>query len=281
MVSEKHVSAVTPIDDALSIANPLSPDGQYLRTSLLPNLLDAAQWNMHRGEKNLRVFEIGKTFHKSADALPAEQWELCALVTGSTGMKAHWQNREENSDYYVLKGLLQTLLTRLRLPEAELKPNIIQGIDASAATEIRMNNKRVGSLGRIDPGLSEVWEISQALWVFQMNLSVLLPMISNTMTFEPFPHYPAVKRDLAVIVKEDIHAGDLKALIRKYGGNYLESVEVFDLYRGKPLKNDEKSIAFSLLFRASDRTLKEKNVDPAIHKILAQMSKEFHATLRS
>ncbi|MBN1780752.1 phenylalanine--tRNA ligase subunit beta [bacterium] len=279
LVSQKHTSLVPDVKP-VSLQNPLSPETQFLRTNILANLLDNVQYNINRGERNLMLFEIGNVFHQSGDRLPHESPVLGLCITGHTHPTPFWQaSGTTESNLFHFKGFLQNLGKRLHLPDLSFASGISGLLGDGIA--VFSGQKRIGLMGEVPQSVLEHWDIQFPVFACEFELLSLLDKIPSTIRFAQIPRFPSVKRDLAVLVEKGIHAKDMIDLIQKTGGNLISKIDIFDVYEGKSLKENQKSVAFALTFMSMDRTLREEDIHPVFNKIVQALSDKFHAALRS
>lgn len=226
----------------LRLQNPLSADQQALRSALVPGLLANLRTNVSRHQFDVRLFEIGCVFAANGK----ESLHLALAVTGRR--KPHsWETavREAKLDYYDVKGALEEL---------------------GASAEIR----------QIPAGQAKKLDLRDAVFVAELELEPLLAKGEREKTFRELPKFPAVVRDVAMVVDEDVSHGEIVAMIDKNRNKFLETVELFDIYRGSSIPTGKKSMAYSLTFRASDRTLVDAEVNEAheqLKRLLQQVLK--------
>jgi len=281
LVSEKHVTIFTPAIKPVLIQNPLSPDTAYLRTTLLSGLLDTMQWNLNRSIKNLRLFEIGKTFESNGKSLPKETLCISGILTGSTRLKPFWDANDIPTKFYQLKGVIETILQKLHINAVSYKNARKDGFESETFVHIKANDDIIGYMGEMNRSSLIGWDIKETVYGFEIFINSLIKFSSANIQYHPISKFPPVKRDLAFVVDESTIVEELKKGISAEGGSDLIGIDVFDLYRGKQIPGGKKSIAFSLTFLSTDKTLTEEEVDPIITRIIKLLGKEFNAELRS
>ncbi|HEX7056525.1 MAG TPA: phenylalanine--tRNA ligase subunit beta [Bacilli bacterium] len=275
--------------DAVPIAlfMPMSEDRSVLRTSLIPQLLEQAAYNRNRGAQDIAMFEIGNVFlakEKRISALPQEKTLLGMLLAGGRS-SAHWAGKQEPVDFYDLKGIIENLLAFLGITDAEFMPAAPTGMHPGRTAEVhgkRADGKsvRLGMLGQLHPELAEKYDLKDT-FVAELELHPLYALTSSAVMYRALPRYPAVSRDIAVVVEAKTAAKDLLAAVKSAAGAQLESAEVFDVYAGERLGAGRKSIALSLVFRHPERTLTDEEISDMMQKIIASLEQTFHAQLRS
>ena len=281
MVSPEHVSTITPEVRAVTLENPLSPDTALLRTSLWGNLLDSIRWNKNRSEDNLRLFEIGRIFWARKKTLPDEKVAIAGALTGLVRQKSFWGESDTEVDFFHLKGVVETLGNSLHVETIHYTSQDHPALEPETASRIFFGQKAIGWMGEIRKSILAHWDISSAVYVFEIFVKELYDAMPRLRTYNPIPKFPTIKRDLAIVIDENVPSSALQQTIRETGGDILASVELFDLYRGPQVPKGKKSAAFSLTFLSPDRTLKEEEIDPIISSIMERLESSYSASLRS
>ncbi|ADH85936.1 phenylalanine--tRNA ligase subunit beta [Desulfurivibrio alkaliphilus] len=271
---------------ALPLLNPLSEELGVMRTSLLPGLLENARHNINHQSPDLRLFELGKVFYVDAgQELPREEEQLAAVFSGRRYPQAPllW-NGEEPVDIHDVKGVLEELLAGLSLSGLQLVPAAAVPPYAVAGFQLSLNREAtgepLGEAGKIQPAVLKAFGIKQEVFYLDLNLTGLSHCRPAAVGFKPLPRFPAVKWDLALLVPEEVEAGEMLAAIRQTGGKLLEQVEIFDVYRGKHIEPGRKSVAFAIQYRDAEQTLNDKKVGVVHGKIIKMLEQRFHGQLR-
>ncbi|MEW9031677.1 MAG: phenylalanine--tRNA ligase subunit beta [Planifilum fimeticola] len=265
----------------IPLSMPISDERSVLRTSLLPHLLQSAAYNVHRRQEHVALFEIGRTYlaeKQPLTDLPEERWELAGLWTGPMG-PVHWREQTA-SDFYRVKGILESLFARLGIEGVEFLPARPKGFHPGRTAEIRIGGRFAGILGQIHPRLSDELDLKET-FAFQLDMEVLLDEAKTDLLFRPIPRYPASTRDLAIVVDAGVPAAEVEKVIRKAAGEHLESVTLFDVYTGEQVGNEKKSLAYSLVYRAEDRTLTDEEVAKFHQAVVDELERVFGARLRA
>ncbi len=270
---EPASEAVFTTGDAVTLANPLNADLAQVRRSLVPFLLNTAELNAKRRASSYRYFEIDKTFSRAGEGIQ-EQWSLGILLGGANN-DADWSTRRD-VDFFDLKGTVESLLESLRLPGAQFSPVDCPGY--SAAALITLNGKEIGVMGQIAPELLAPRKIQAALFAAEIKLA---PLAGGSARYTPLPRFPGVFRDLSFVVKKEIAYAAIAAAIRNSAGEYLENVDCIDVFAGKTIDKDSRSIAVSMAFRAADRTLSSEEVATSLDRVIVELARQFKAELRS
>ncbi len=289
-------------EDAVRLANPSGRPMSVLRTDLVSGLLEVARWNLNRQAGAVRIFEIGKVFAPGPGRSGTEEEERVAGVLVCETCRDHWHEKKQVLDFYDVKGIVEAYLGSITQAELEVvrfqisdfgfrienhtnrnpQPATRNSLyEEGVAGKILLGGREVGHFGRLHRDVVARFDFDESVYGFDISLSEVLPFFEEARTFEPLARYPAVDRDFAVVVLESLCWGELLKKIRETDTGLIESVEVFDVYRGKPLGEGEKSLAFSVRFRSKERTLSEVEVGALCERIVERLSERFGARLRS
>ena len=255
--------------NAVVLRNPLGEDTSVMRTSLVPSMLNTVASNLNRGIAEVKLFELSKTFQPAENAgeLPVEKNALCIGMTGA------------NVDFYAIKNVVVWLMQQFGVtPDIEAAGDSYYHPGRRAV--LKAGRNVLATIGEIHPDVAERFEIEKRVYVAEVDLDALRPLDKPFYGVKPLPKFPAVTRDIALVVDESVGAGTMMDTIRKAAKN-LEDVKLFDIYRGDKLGANKKSVAYSLVFRASDRTLTDQEIASAMEKILKALSENYQAEIRS
>lgn len=263
------------------LANPLSSDMDCLRPSLLPGLLTILRHNLHRKSGDVQVFELGRTFSLEAGTV-RERWRVAVALTGRRSPE-FWSGtaREEKCDVFDLKGLLEELLERLGLRgvswtgRGQVTPLYLESAEATLGGKLVL-----GEFGQLQPALARSYDLRDPVLLAELDLEQLLARANPSRSFKPLPAFPAVRRDLAVIVPEAVTHDAVLTAIRRTKPANLERVEVFDVFRGKHVPEGHKSLAYAFTYRAADRTLKDDEVNSAQTRVIETLKSTLNAQVR-
>lgn len=268
-----------PID----LPMPMSQDHRTLRMSLTPQLLQSVQYNLNHQMTDLGLFEIGSVFltdEETLTALPAEKEKLAAVLTGV--WDAHpWEQEQTSVDFYTIKGVLDGLFAQLGLEErvkyAQTKKD---GLHPGRTATVILDNRPIGFIGQIHPSRAKSLELNET-YVFEVDLEMVFSAPVASLSYQPLPRFPSVSRDIALVVDHDVAAANIENVIRQAGGLLLKQTKLFDVYQGEYLEEGKKSLAFSLTYYDSERTLTDEEVSEAHQKVLDNVQDIFGAQLRS
>jgi phenylalanyl-tRNA synthetase beta chain len=265
------------METVIRLAHPMSEERSVLRTTLLPSLLDVAAYNRNRKNDDLAFFEIGTTFWPRVlplEELPDERHVLAGVMTGkaSTGSG-------DPVDFFLGKGVVEHLLERLGLPEAEYRSIPVKGLHPGQTALIQWKGTPIGLMGMVHPDAEESWDLRETFY-FELDLGVLAPLADGKTVYRPLPRYPSVERDLAVVVDLAVPAGEIRKAILAAAGDLAESVRIFDVYQGEQVPPGKKSVAFSIVYRAPDRTLTDEEVNVRHESVFSALQTRFQAQRR-
>ncbi|MEL7358257.1 MAG: phenylalanine--tRNA ligase subunit beta [Cyanobacteria bacterium J06560_6] len=286
-----HYSLTSPNSDRqVVLANPLFTEYSALRIDLLDGLIEAFELNVNQGNGPLSAFEIGTVFNKpddNPDGDPIESIKVSGIM-GGDARRGRWvtSNKETPMSWYEAKGVLQCVFDNLGLDvdyrtdegSDRLHPGRTAGLFVRGRT-------RLGAFGQLHPELRRDRDLPNEVYVFELDWSVLEMCLTGksgkAVKFAAYSTYPASDRDLAFFAPTEVSVADLQRSIGKSGGKLLDSVTLFDEYKGKGVPDGQRSLAFRLVYRASDRTLTDKDVDPVHQKVRKALEKTYEVSLRS
>ena len=202
-------------------------------------------------------------------------------MSGSKRPDAYWGEIETPVTFFQLKGIIESLNKRFHLNPADFGVDEISGYQKHTAFQIRIDGERLGSAGELNLDYLKTMDVTDTVWAAELDLQKLFSLVTANWKYSPIPRFPAVKRDLSVVVDETLPAGDLLERIRKIGGGSLVVLDLFDLYRGESIPKDKKSLAFALTFQSQDQTLTEEDIDPIMARIIRDLAETCGAALRT
>jgi phenylalanyl-tRNA synthetase beta chain len=271
--------------NTVRLLNPLIQDQIVMRTTLIPGMLKAIKWNInHHKVEEIKLFEVGKVFlnesKKQDDKLPLEKVKVAGAIT-KTARGNLWE-KAEKWDIFYLKGILESVFDSLRIEEKDIE--YINGnfpaFDGEKNGVIRINEKEIGVFGKISPKLSDILDITEEIFLFEVDLDVLKFQVKQGIVFKPLPRYPSINRDIAIIIPENIAVDQIMKTISNINERLIQKVELFDIFKGEQIKKGFKSVAFTIIFQAQDRTLTDDEVDKMMENVTIQLRDNFQAELR-
>ncbi|MBO9598109.1 MAG: phenylalanine--tRNA ligase subunit beta [Cohnella sp.] len=270
----------------IALAMPMSEERSVLRTTILPSLMEAAAYNLTRKNNDIALFEIASVYHSDEAVLtrlPQEKPRLALLLAGNR-RAADWNRQAEAVDFYDAKGLLETAFRRLGIEtrvfyEAAQPEGFHPGRTAAIKLDTERGLETIGYVGQLHPELQREFDLPDT-FAAELSLAPIYEYADSRIEYKPLPRYPAMERDIAVVVDRGVTGGALTAAIEASAGELFESVRVFDVYIGDRVAADKKSVALALVYRHAERTLTDEEVTAAHGNVLAQLEQSFGAELR-
>ncbi len=260
------------VEKFVSIKDPIIEGASRMRPSLLSGLLDAVRVNFNHQNKNIKLFEIGKVFGKtrSESGLPKEQEILGLVVTGNETFEDKAMT-SRNLDFYDIKGALDACIDSIKLPKLNYSSKEIKHLQKGQSSEISFNGRAVGSIGKLNSELTGKYKFKQPVFVAEVDLQILLDNAEKPAFYRPLPIYPSIIRDVSLITKRSLSFEEIRAEINKLGFELCKKVEFVDVYEGKGMADDERSITIRLEFRSDEKTLTEEEVEEVYKEILTSL----------
>ncbi len=270
--------------EAIAVVNPLSQEQELLRASLLPGLARVAAWNLNRGVESVRLFEIGPVYPQASVSSNGELPGVQSLGVAMAGINPpSWRFGRSKPDLFDLKGLLELMAQRAELDAAawRLEPSPCAGLLEESACRILVHGRAAGVLGVCHERVLAQLEVRQPIYLMEVRLEGFASSDQPMPRYRPLPKVPVVRRDLAVVVDEQVASGDVARLIETSGAPLLRAVRCFDLYRGAQLATGKKSLAYALELGTGERTLSESEITGCLDHIVEALQRDLHATTRS
>ena len=261
------------------IANPISDEESYLRSSLIPGLLRAARRNLAQQRASIRLFEMGKTF-VGRDGETEEIDRVAVLMAGSA--TEEWPGERRPMDFLDVKGVLEDLLVGLGIGKWSLSELSFSPFHPGRSAEVLLPGQPpVGELAEIHPLVAERFDLPGRVAVLELRVEPLVAVASGDVAFRDLSRFPPVRRDLAFLVDAPTPANEVREALREAAGELLDRILLFDVYEGEPLPEGKRSLAFSVDFRAPDRTLTDAEADARVRLIAERLAADFGAELRA
>ena len=285
-VTERPLEALgTPVE-AVSLKNPLSPQQSVMRTSLYASLLTNLAHNLRQGQETVRLYEMGRVYLRDPEGgvalrpVAKEPVRVSGLLWGRR-LPRTWTSGEDTNDFFDAKGAVETVLQALGAPALTAQLVRRAPYHPRASASLVVADSLVGTVGELHPRVARALELPRGVQLFDLDFETLVRVANVVPRLRPLNRFPAVLRDLAVVVPESERAEDVRAVIQEVGGPLVEDVLVFDVYVGKPLPAGRKNLAFALRYRAPDRTLKDEEVQAAHNRIVEEVNRRLGAELRT
>ncbi len=267
-------AVLDPDNAAVKLANPLSSEMSVMRTSIWPGLLQAVRHNLNRQQSRVRLFETGQVFLQGESEL-AQVDRISAAICGSINDE-QWAENSREVDFYDLKADVESLFAAGSAIEYRAAPHPALHPGQSAA--IYKQGEAIGWIGALHPQVVSDLDLSKTVYIFELDLAAVRQ--SHLPVFRPLSKFPEVRRDLAILIDENISAGAIEQSIRENSSEIIQEVLLFDIYTGKGVDRGLKSVAFGLILQDFSRTLTEQEIDSEIESVINALNNNFAATLR-
>jgi len=266
----------------LELKNPISADKTVLRKDLLASMLEVVEKNS-RYRDRIALYEIGPVFIPAENDLGVQEITTLGICLSGRRNLPSWQSSEKDlMDFYDLKGVVEELLADLHIAEVEFHPEPAAGFHPGKSARIESKGQILGNLGEVHPQVLGNYGLpDRPLSAALLDVASLIAGVTELYDINPIYEQPPVLEDLALVVDEDVPAGDVEALVKQTGGNILQDVKLFDVYRGEQIGVGKKSLAYSLVYQHPEKTLTDKEVLAIRNKIVKRLEKEIGAQLRS
>ena len=259
---------------AIKIKNPLGEDYSLMRTSMMPTVLQSITTNYNKKNKEVSLFEIGKTYtdeqgNIEKGEIPTETEKIAFATYG------------KNADFYIIKGIIENILEISNIARYQIERAKTETLHPGKSAEIYVGKDSISKFGEVHPQILENYGINEKVYYAEIDLSKFVKYGKNNKKYTPIPKYPAVERDIALVVDEQIEVGQIENIISKKSKNILETAKLFDIYRNEKLGQNKKSVAYELIFRANNRTLTDDEIKNTMEAITKELQVTLGAELRT
>ena len=255
---------------AIPILNPISEEFPYMRTTLVLAVIDAAKRNIAQQNKDLWLFETANVYEPKALPLtevPHERPMACGIMMGKV-TEAAWNQAQRDTDFYDVKGVVDGLLAKLGLTQFDIQPSSESYYHPGVSAHYTVNGVTIANYGELHPQVVKNFDLSGKVYMFEIDLEAVLSITVPPFRYQSFSKFPGTSRDLAIVAPVSVTSGEIVALIKEHGGEYLESVSIFDVYEGEHIEAGYRSLAYNLQFRSMEGTLNDEDIDGAIQAII-------------
>ena len=255
---------------AIPILNPISEEFPYMRTTLVPAVIEAAKRNIAQQNKDLWLFETANVYEPKALPLtevPHERPMACGIMMGKV-TEAAWNQAQRDTDFYDVKGVVDGLLAKLGLTQFDIQPSSQSYYHPGVSAHYTVNGVTIANYGELHPQVVKNFDLSGKVYMFEIDLEAVLSITVPPFRYQSFSKFPGTSRDLAIVAPVSVTSGEIVALIKEHGGEYLESVSIFDVYEGEHIEAGYRSLAYNLQFRSMEGTLNDEDIDGAIQAII-------------
>ena len=263
------------------LLNPMSVEQSVLRRSLLPGLLRAVSYNQHRGVADVHLYEIGSTYRATLGKKQPKERAVVAGVLAGAWHRPVWNQPAEPLGFFDGKGILEILAREAGIDRFKVRATELPFLQPGRSTQVLIGGEVIGWLGEVHPLVAEEFEAAAPVPAFELDLAALVRAAQDVKRFNDVPKYPAIELDIALLVSEDVSGERIEQAARSAGGKLLESVRIFDVYRGKGVQAGHKSVALALTYRASERTLTAEEVEAAHERLVRKVTGAVGGSLRA
>ncbi len=278
LINKERARQFTLVDrDTTELLMPMSEAHSTLRQSLIPHLIDAVSYNVARKNKDVRLFELGRVFFDNGKGkLPDEVEYLSGILTGDY-VTNDWQNKKEEIDFFIAKGVVDRIAETLDIT-FDYANGEVEGMHPGRTAMIYLNDEVVGFVGELHPTVEQSYDLNRT-YVFELNYEKLMAVKVGYINYEPIPRFPGAARDIALLINRETPSAELIQTIKQHGGNILQDTQVFDVYEGEHVAEDEKSVAIRLYYLDTEETLTDDKVN-AVHDDILEALQNNGATIR-
>ncbi len=280
LVSQEKLQKLSPGQELklnpLKVANPMSKEQEYLRTSLRANILSTLRSNQRHEEAGIRLFEAGKIFLPQGKELPLEKEMLCAVLNGAR-QELSWHENGKALDFFDAKGVAESLLSKLGLT-ATFEASDDEGLFPGKSAAILIDSDRIGTVGELHPSVAQAFELDGITSLIEVDVAELMKKAGTANKYQPIPRFPGITRDIALVVDKQVTYQQVADIVQKIA--LVKKVTLFDLYTGVQVPEGKKSFALRVIYQSPDRTLTDREIDKLHQKIVSRLHQELGATLR-
>ncbi|MGI6093017.1 MAG: phenylalanine--tRNA ligase subunit beta [Veillonellaceae bacterium] len=277
-----NIPEQSPLRNAITVLNPITDEFPILRTTLTAGLLQTIVYNLSRKNEDMKIYEVGAVYWPKElplEALPNEHLKLCGALVGSKNQLS-WNLSRESVDFYDAKGDVEVILNGLGIENYEVCLGQHYSLHPGKTAQFFQNEELIAIVGEVHPKVLDAFGINRKVYLFEIDMETIAKKANLVNAYSQLPKFPAINRDLAVILPVEVSASEVEAAIINAAGPLMRSLTLFDLYTGEQVPAGAKSMAYSLTFQAQDRTLTDAEVDEYHKRIIVCLKEKFAAKLR-
>ncbi|MFH1853786.1 MAG: phenylalanine--tRNA ligase subunit beta [Candidatus Omnitrophota bacterium] len=268
-----------PFDNLVRLRNPLSSNQELMRPSLLSEMMGTLSWNLNRNNSFLQLFELSKVYSLNKDGKGVEeQLSLSLGICGST--PGSWKEKSREIDFFDLKGIVEILLYSLNISNYTIEKIDSPIFKETMSSGIKIDGNILGEFGEARQDVARQFDIKQRVFLAEITVEGLLKHADLNKRFMPLPKYPAIKRDISMLIDDSVQAESILDVIKENAGGLVRSVEVFDIYKGQQIEKGKKSLAYTLEYRSDEKTLKDEEISKAHKDIQGVLVNKLGAQIR-
>ena len=261
----------------VEVENPISQNMKFMRSSLFPGLINTFIHNLNNGLDSQKLFEIGSVFNHKKSKKPSERTRVSGLIYGNIAPN-HWLDKPRKVNFYDVKGVIEKIVSSFDVV-INFELGSSDFFHPGVASTIYEGSKEIGQLGALSPNIIEKIGLKEDVFLFSLDIDAF--KAKSLKKFTKFSKFPSIQRDLSFVVDKDITSHELSSLIKSKGGKYLTNLDLFDVYEGKGIEDNKKSLATSLIWQSSKTTLLDSDIDKVVEKIVNSVKKELDGDLRN
>ena len=262
----------------VNILNFSSADQSQLRNSMIFSGLDVIKYNLNRKKNNLKLFEIGKEYHKSNNGKYLEKEKLSVFIYGDRN-NLNWNTQNKKSDFFYLKGVVNSIIKKLGFNSVKSKPLTTNNIQEGET--IYYQKSEILSYGIIDDKICKKFEINENVLYAELDVNMIIDKYSDQpIHFKKISKFPEVSRDLSILIDKEVRFEDIYKTVRQINQKLIKEISLFDVFQGKNLPDDKKSYGIAFKIQDNDKTLSESEIEGLMKKIISKIEKDFKAELR-
>lgn len=278
-----NMAAESELRTAVPILNPITDEFPLLRTTVSSSVLEAVARNLSRKNDDIQIFEIGSIFKPKALPMteqPIEKLMLAGAITGRRNT-VRWNQDKELVDFYDVKGIVEVVFAKLGISRITVEADVHYAMHPGKTAIFKKGKDILAYVGEVHPEVLAQMGIAKRTYLFEADVETLMKYANLLCNYQALPKYPAINRDLAMLVTKETNAMDIERAIVKSAGPLLKDICLFDVYTGEQVTAGQKSLAFSLQFQSVDKTLTDEEIDRHYNAVLETLEKSFEAKLRS
>ncbi len=260
----------------------MTEERAVLRLNLISGLLDDIAYNVSRKNQNLAFYEIGRVFQQENDPkhdLPQEEKHLALALTGEMLTK-DWQTASVKVDFFSVKGILENVFAKFGVAEQiTYEKSNLKDLHPGRSAAIFLGEEQIGFIGQVHPKVAKAYDLPET-YVAEVNLAALLAAQVAPLVYQTVSKFPAVKRDIALLVADTVTNRELMTVIKDSAGKYLTDITLFDVYQGQNIEDGHKSMAYSLTFVNPEATLTDETINKAMEKVTKALTEKLNAVIR-
>ncbi len=277
-IPENVLEKINMESETIKIKNPINEDMVVMRPTLIYSMLNVIKNNINRNITDLQIFEVSKVFLKTSEKLAKEPIRAAIAISGRNN-KNLWESKPKDYDFYDLKGYVEQFLNLMGLKKYKLERSKNLAFHPGVSADIAIGKEIIGTFGEIHPDVLENLDIKEKVYIAEIQIDLLLKYVKEKIEYKRTIKYPAIERDLAVVLDEESMVGNITADIEKTA-EIVENVNIFDVYKGEQIEKGKKSVAVNIVFRSEKGTLKEEEVNKVMEVILNTIEKKYNGKIR-